>query len=279
MRTGYKRRQRMVKWLLSAGVAAFIFVDLIPIFFTVITSFKSRDEYVYNVFSIPERWSLENYANLFEAYDVPQMFLSSLTVTIIPIFFIVYFGAMAAFAIGKFEFKGRRIFANMIFPLMSIPSVVMLFPLFRLFSKLNMTNKFGSVIVIYIGLILPFILNMLTSFMSSISSSYLEAAMIDGCGFWQMFHRIILPLLAPALSATTIVGAMWLWNEMLIAFIFLQDEAKRTLVVGLTSMQGLFQLDVPLLMAGATITTVPVILIFVFGQKWFIRGLTAGGVK
>lgn len=279
MRTGYKRRQRMVKWLLSAGVAVFIFVDLIPIFFTVITSFKSRDEYVYNVFSIPERWSLENYANLFEAYDVPQMFLSSLTVTVIPIFFIVYFGAMAAFAIGKFEFKGRRIFANMIFPLMSIPSVVMLFPLFRLFSKLNMTNKFGSVIVIYIGLILPFILNMLTSFMSSISSSYLEAAMIDGCGFWQMFHRIILPLLAPALSATTIVGAMWLWNEMLIAFIFLQDEAKRTLVVGLTSMQGLFQLDVPLLMAGATITTVPVILIFVFGQKWFIRGLTAGGVK
>ena len=103
--------------------------------------------------------------------------------------------------------------------------------------------------------------------------------MIDGCGFWQMFHRIILPLLTPALSATTIVGAMWLWNEMLIAFIFLQDEAKRTLVVSLTSMQGLFQLDVPLLMAGATITTVPVILIFVLGQKWFIKGLTAGGIK
>lgn len=279
MRTGYKRRRNIIKWLLSAGVALFVFVDLIPIFFTVITSFKSRDEYVYNVFSLPKNWSLVNYVNLFEAYDVPGMFLSSLTVTVIPIFFIVYFGAMAAFAIGKFEFKGRRIFANMIFPLMSIPSVVMLFPLFRLFSKLNMTNKFISVIIIYIGLILPFILNMLTSFMSSISSSYLEAAMIDGCGFWQMFHRIILPLLAPALSATTIVGAMWLWNEMLIAFIFLQDETKRTLVVGLTSMQGLFQLDVPLLMAGATITTVPVILIFVFGQKWFIRGLTAGGVK
>lgn len=279
MRTGYKRRRNIIKWMLSAGVAIFVFVDLIPIFFTVVTSFKSKDEYVYNIFSLPEHWSLENYTNLFEAYDVPQMFLNSLTVTVIPIFFIVYLGAMAAFAIGKFEFKGRKIFANMIFPLMSIPSVVMLFPLFRLFSKLNMTNKFISVVIIYIGLILPFILNMLTSFMSSISSSYLEAAMIDGCGFWQMFHRIILPLLAPALSATTIVGAMWLWNEMLIAFIFLQDEAKRTLVVGLTSMQGLFQLDVPLLMAGATITTVPVILIFVFGQKWFIRGLTAGGVK
>ena len=279
MKTGYKSRRNIIKWLLSGGAAIFIFVDLIPIFFTVITSFKSKNEYVHNVFSIPENWSLENYTNLFEAYDVLQMFFSSLTVTIIPIFFIVYFGAMAAFAIGKFEFKGRRLFANMIFPLMSIPSVVMLFPLFRLFSKLNMTNKFISVIIIYIGLILPFILNMLTSFMSSVSSSYLEAAMIDGCGFWQMFHKIILPLLAPALSATTIVGAMWLWNEMLIAFIFLQDEAKRTLVVGLTSMQGLFQLDVPLLMAGATITTVPVILIFTFGQKWFIRGLTAGGVK
>jgi len=102
---------------------------------------------------------------------------------------------------------------------------------------------------------------------------------MDGCGFFRLFHKIILPLLAPALSATTIVGAMWLWNEMLIAFIFLQDEAKRTLVVGLTSMQGLFQLNVPLLMAGAAITTVPVILIFILGQKWFIKGLTAGGIK
>ena len=279
MRTGYKRRKKIIKSLLSVGVGIFVFIDLIPIFFTIITSFKSRDEYVYNVFSLPQSWTFENYTNLFEAYDVPRMFLSSCIVTIIPIIFIVYFGAMAAFAIGKFDFKGRKIFANMIFPLMSIPSVVMLFPLFRLFSKLHMTNQFISVIIIYIGLILPFILNMLTSFMSSISSSYMEAAMIDGCGFWQMFHRIILPLLTPALSATTIVGAMWLWNEMLIAFIFLQDEAKRTLVVSLTSMQGLFQLDVPLLMAGATVTTVPVILIFVLGQKWFIKGLTAGGIK
>lgn len=279
MKAGYKRRKTIIKWFLSIGVAAFVFVDLIPIFFTVLTSFKTREEYVYNIFSLPQSWSLENYVNLFEAYDVPRMFLSSVIVTLIPIIFIVYFGAMAAFAIGKFNFKGRKIFANMIFPLMSIPSVVMLFPLFRLFSKLHMTNKFISVILIYIGLILPFILNMLTSFMSSVSSSYLEAAMMDGCGFWQMFHRIVLPLLAPALSATTIVGAMWLWNEMLIAFIFLQDEAKRTLVVGLTSMQGLFQLDVPLLMAGATITTIPVIIIFVLGQKWFVRGLTAGGIK
>ena len=273
------RKSRMIKWLLSLAVGIFILIDLIPIFFTLITSFKTKEEYVYNIFSLPSHWSFDNYSQLFQAYDIPRLFMNSLLVTVIPIIFCVYFGALAAFAIGKFQFKGRKIFANMIFPLMSIPSVVMLFPLFRIFAKLNMTNRFPSVIIIYIGLILPFILNMLTSFMSSISSSYLEAAMMDGCGFFRLFHKIILPLLAPALSATTIVGAMWLWNEMLIEFIFLQDEAKRTLVVGLTSMQGLFQLNVPLLMAGAAITTVPVILIFILGQKWFIKGLTAGGIK
>lgn len=273
------RKSRIVKWILSLAVGIFVFIDLIPIFFTLLTSFKTKEEYVYNIFSLPSNWSFDNYIQLFQAYDVPRLFMNSLLVTVIPIIFCVYFGALSAFAIGKFQFKGRKIFANMIFPLMSIPSVVMLFPLFRFFAKLNMTNHFPAVIIIYIGLILPFILNMLTSFMSSISSSYLEAAMMDGCGFFRLFHKIILPLLAPALSATTIVGAMWLWNEMLIAFIFLQDEAKRTLVVGLTSMQGLFQLNVPLLMAGAAITTVPVILIFILGQKWFIKGLTAGGIK
>ena len=162
---------------------------------------------------------------------------------------------------------------------MSIPAVVLLFPLYRLFAKIGLTNHHASLMIIYIGYILPFILNMLSSFMDSVHNSFIEAAMIDGCGYFQAFTRVVLPLLAPALSATTIVGAMWLWNEMLLATVFVQKESLRTLTVGLTNMQGLFTLDVPLLMAGATITTAPVILIFVIGQKWLIKGLTAGGVK
>lgn len=267
------------KYLLSALIAFFVVIDVIPIVFTIITSFKTKSEYVYNAMSLPRAWTLENYVKLFENYNVGRLFLNSLLVTAIPLFFCIVFGAMAAFSIGKFRFKGRTLAKNAIFPLMSIPAVVLLFPLYRLFAKIGLTNHHASLMIIYIGYILPFILNMLTSFMDSVHNSFIEAAMIDGCSYFQAFLRVVLPLLAPALSATTIVGAMWLWNEMLLATVFVQKESLRTLTVGLTNMQGLFTLDVPLLMAGATITTVPVILIFVIGQKWLIKGLTAGGVK
>lgn len=274
-----KNLKHLWKYLLSAAVFLYVLIDIIPIFFTFITSFKSKSEYVYNVLKLPQIWTLDNYIKLFENYNVGKLFLNSLIVTAIPLFFCIMFGAMAAFSIGKFNFRGRALAKNAIFPLMSIPAVILLFPLYRLFAKLGLTNHHISLIIIYIGYILPFILNMLASFMDSVHNSFIEAAMIDGCSYFQAFTKIVLPLLAPALSATTIVGAMWLWNEMLLATVFVQKEGLRTLNVGLTNMQGLFNLDVPLLMAGATITTVPVILIFVIGQKWLIKGLTAGGVK
>ena len=281
MRVNSKRKKfkKLPQYILSAAVGLFVFVDIIPIIFTVITSFKTKSEYVYNAMRLPDVWTFQNYLKLFENYDVGRLFLNSLLVTAIPLFCCILFGAMAAFSIGKFQFKGRTLAKNAIFPLMSIPAVVLLFPLYRLFAKIGLTNHHASLMIIYVGYILPFILNMLSSFMDSVHNSFIEAAMIDGCGYFQAFTRVVLPLLAPALSATTIVGAMWLWNEMLLATVFVQKESLRTLTVGLTNMQGLFTLDVPLLMAGATITTAPVILIFVIGQKWLIKGLTAGGVK
>lgn len=274
-----KKAKKIPRYILSFAVGLFVVVDILPIIFTVITSFKTKGEYVYNTMYLPHAWTLQNYVKLFENYDVGKLFLNSLLVTAVPLFFCILFGAMAAFSIGKFRFRGRTLAQNAIFPLMSIPAVVLLFPLYRFFAKIGLTNHHASLMIIYIGYILPFILNMLSSFMDSVHNSFIEAAMIDGCGYFQAFTRVVLPLLAPALSATTIVGAMWLWNEMLLATVFVQKESLRTLTVGLTNMQGLFTLDVPLLMAGATITTVPVILIFVIGQKWLIKGLTAGGVK
>ena len=128
-------------------------------------------------------------------------------------------------------------------------------------------------------MILPFTVNMLSSFMTAVPNSLLEEVMIDGGGFFKMFNRVVLPRIAPGLSAASIVNGMWIWNELLIAFVFLQDESKRTLIIGLTSLQGLFNLDVPLLMAGAALTSVPVIALYLLSQKWFIRGLTAGGEK
>lgn len=274
-----KNKHSRGAWAASAAVAVFLAVDLLPLYFVVVNSFKSKPEYLKSVYNLPLKLDLGNYTKLLEEYNFPGMFLNSLFLTVLSILICGYLGTMAAFAVGKLRFRGRKLVALLILPLMSIPSVVLLIPLFVLFSKVGFTNSFLPVILIYVGLLLPFTINMLASFMSSIPNSLLEAAMIDGSGFFKMFHHIVLPLIAPGLSAASIVNAMWIWNELLIAFVFLQDEGKRTLIIGLTSLQGLFNLDVPLLMAGAMITSLPVIVLYLASQKWFIRGLTVGGVK
>ena len=274
-----KPAHSVCSWLLSFAVGIFILIQLVPIYFVLTNSLKTKSEYIQSVYNLPSSINLENYIKLINEYNFPQMFVNSMILTVVSVFLCGYLGAMAAFAVGKFNFKGRNLVSVFILPLMAIPSVVLLIPLFVLFSKLGMTNSFIPTILIYVGLILPFTINMLSSFMTSVPNSLLEAVMIDGGGFFKMFNQVVFPLIVPGFSAASIVNGMWIWNELLIAFVFLQDESKRTLIIGLTSLQGLFNLDVPLLMAGAAITSLPIILLYLLSQKWFIRGLTAGGAK
>lgn len=276
---GNRKRRTPATWILSALTGLFVLLQLVPVYFVLTNSMKGKAEYLTNVYSLPAQPTFENYVKLLGEYNFPQMFLNSILLTVCSVFLCAYLGAMAAFAVGKFRFRGRTLVANCIMPLMSVPGVVLLIPLFVLFSEFGLTNSFLPTILIYVGLILPFTINMLSSFMSAVPVSLLEAARIDGCGFLKMFHKIVLPLVSPGISAASIVNAMWIWNELMIAFVFLQDEAKRTLMVGLTSLQGFFNLDVPLLMAGAALASLPVIFLYIISQKWFIRGLTAGGVK
>ncbi len=124
---------------------------------------------------------------------------------------------------------------------------------------------------------LPFSTFLLCSFFATISRPLLEAARIDGAGSWRIFWEIVLPLSVPALMTVVIVQALWVWNEVLIAVVFLQDQSLRTLMVGLTLFNSRYRLDVPVVMAGMLWATVPMVALYLLGQRFFIRGLTAGG--
>ena len=266
-------------WILSLCVLAFILVQLVPLYFLISNSLKTREDYLISTFALPSTVFWGNYSKIIGEYNFPRLFLNSLFLTVVSVLVCGYLGTLAAFAVGKFNFKGRNIVNIFILPLMSIPGVVLLIPLFVFFSKLHLTNSLWTVAFIYIGLILPFTINILSSFMTSVPTSLLEASMLDGCGFFKMFNTIVFPLIAPGFSAASIVNAMWIWNELLIVSVFTQDDAKRTVILGLTSLQGLYNVDVPLLLAGAAVTTIPILILYFVSQKWFIQGLSMGGEK
>jgi ABC-type glycerol-3-phosphate transport system permease component len=187
---------------------------------------------------------------------------------------------LAAYAFAQMHFPGRDFLFNLITPLMVIPPIVMVIPMFVLFRQIHLVNNLGGPLIIYAGLMLPFTIYLLRNFFVTIPNEIQDAALIDGCTGFQVLTKIYLPLSRPALVTSMIVNAVWVWNELLIALVFLQNEELRTLIVGITtSLQKRFTLDVPSLMAGLTVATIPMILLYIIGQNALVRGLTAGYEK
>ena len=187
--------------------------------------------------------------------------------------------ALAAWGFARWSFRGRDAVLGIIVALMVVPPVVLLVPLFVFGVRIGQISTFRFVILIYVGLMLPFSVYMLTNFFRTIPASLIEAAVIDGASSWRVFRRIVLPLSAAPLVTLGVVNLLWVWNELLIALIFLQDDSKKTLMVGITGFQSRYSLDVPAIMAGLTLATLPIVTVYIFGQRFFVRGLVSGALK
>ena len=187
--------------------------------------------------------------------------------------------ALAAWGFARWSFRGRDAVLGLLVALMVVPPVVLLVPLFVFGVRIGQISTFRFVILIYVGLMLPFSVYMLTNFFRTIPASLIEAAVIDGASSWRVFRRIVLPLSAAPLVTLGVVNLLWVWNELLIALIFLQDDSKKTLMVGITGFQSRYSLDVPAIMAGLTLATLPIVTVYIFGQRFFVRGLVSGALK
>jgi raffinose/stachyose/melibiose transport system permease protein len=187
--------------------------------------------------------------------------------------------ALAGWGFARWSFRGRDTVLGILVALMVVPPVVLLVPLFVFGVRIGQISTFRLVIVIYVGLMLPFSVYMLTNFFRTIPASLIEAAVIDGASSWRVFRRIVLPLSAAPLVTLAVVNLLWVWNELLIALVFLQDDSKKTLMIGITGFQSRYSLDVPAIMAGLTLATLPIVTLYIFGQRYFVRGLVSGALK
>ena len=254
-------------------------VALFPIYFMVVNSFKLRDEFIINILGFPRNFTLQSFIDSFRGKNFPLWFLNSVFITAASCVTTSFIAVFAAFAFAKMEFSGRRKIFSMLIPLMSIPPVIMLIPQFKIMSAVNLINNGWSVIILYIGIMLPLTIYLMRNYFITLPTALLEAAKVDGASQFKVILHVILPLSVPVMFTALLVNAVWAWNELLIALVFLQREELRTLIVGITIFKSRFSLNVPVIMAGLTIATIPVILLYIFGQKYLIAGLLAGAVK
>ncbi len=257
----------------------FSIICIFPIYYMFVTSFKTGEEYLLNRFSIPLRPVIENFKKVVLEEDFPRWFLNSLILTVGAVASNTVIAAFAAFAFAKMDFKMKRPVFNFILALMVVPPVVMVVPLFKLMVQIRLLNTYLSVILIYTGLTLPFSIYMLTNFFRTIPGDIISSARIDGCSDGRILRSIIIPLSAPAIITIILVNSLWVWNELLIAVIFLQRDELKTLMVGLTVFKSRYNLDIPVTMAGLVLATIPMLVLYFAGQKYFIRGMVSGSLK
>ena len=186
---------------------------------------------------------------------------------------------LAAYAIARLTFRGRTFLLRLLVALMVIPPAVLILPLFLGLQPLGLTNTYQGVVLIYSGMLVPFSVYMLSSFFRTLPVELFEAARMDGASTLRILRSIVIPLSGPGYITLVVVNAMWVWNELLIALVFLQDDQKRTLMAGLTTMRGRYAINEPMVMSGMFLGALPILLLFLFGQRFFVRGLVAGAVK
>jgi ABC-type glycerol-3-phosphate transport system permease component len=183
---------------------------------------------------------------------------------------------LAAYAAVFGRFPGHRIFLSTSVALMVVPPVTLLVPMFVFMVDTGLVNHLQSVIIFYTGLLVPFAVFFLANFFRTVPQELIEAASVEGAGPFTVLRRIVMPLSGAAAFTLVVVQAIWVWNELLIALVFLQNDSARTLMAGLAQFQGRYATNEPLVLAGALVSIAPVVFLYLSGQRFFVRGLTAG---
>lgn len=249
---------------------------LYPLWFIVSTALKSNAAYQLNPTGFPTHPSFGALRSIVVDQPLPRWMLNSFLVTISSVAVSTLIALLAAYAIVFGSFRGHKIFLSTSVALMVVPPVTLLVPMFVFMVDRGWVNHLQSVIIFYSGLLVPFAIFFLTNFFRTVPHELIEAASVEGAGPFTVLRRVVMPLSGAAGFTLVVVQAIWVWNELLIALVFLQDESARTLMSGLAQFQGRYSTNQPLVLAGALVSIAPVVLLYLSGQRFFVRGLTAG---
>jgi N,N'-diacetylchitobiose transport system permease protein len=273
--------RRTVARTLYDGLGLVVFIVMMfPIYWMVSTAFKPGKEILaLTPVWIPLRPTVDNFRT---AMNVPYFWndvLNSVVVVLTVVALSIVLAFLAAVSVARFGFKGRTAFIVMIIVVQMVPLNALVIPIYLLLDQIGQVDSLLGVIAYYLAFVLPFMIWTLRGFIANVPVDLEEAAMVDGASRVTAFMRIVFPLVAPGLVATGIFGFIQAWNEFIIAYVLLSSSSKQTLTIWLTSFTTQHGTDWGGLMAGATLTALPVVILFLLVQRHIVGGLTAGAVK
>jgi ABC-type glycerol-3-phosphate transport system permease component len=258
-----------------------IIFSILSLIWIIFTSFKSNREIYAGVWSFPKFFHFENYIKAWNVVNLKRFFLNSIIVTFTSILGLTFLCTPAAYVLSRFNFKGRGFLNNLIIAGMGIPYQLLLIPLYKLFLNIKLVDNLFGLILVYITLSMPFTIYLLSGFIRSLPTELENAAMIDGCSEYGTFWRVIFPLAQPGIIAAAIFNFIFLWNEYMLALVFLPSGSNKTVSLGLYSIQSAMQYtaDWAGLFAAVVIVMLPTMLIYFVLSERVMTGITLGAVK
>lgn len=253
---------------------------LVPILWMASTSIKDETE----IITIPPRWiptniTFDSFGRLWREYPFITYFKNSLIIVCGAVIISVAFSCLAGYGVTRFKFKGRNAFMSFVLITQMFPSIMLLIPFYKVLSTYGLKDTLFGMVLVYASFTVPFCSWMMVGFFKTIPTELDEAGIIDGCNQWQVFSKIILPLTLPGIAATAIYSFITGWNEYMFAQILIISPGNKTLPLGIAELNGFYKILWNDMMAASLLASIPLIIMFIFMQKYFISSLTAGSVK
>ncbi|WP_432789377.1 carbohydrate ABC transporter permease [Brevibacterium sp. K11IcPPYGO002] len=263
---------RILLWSLLIGLTVIVFY---PLLWMVGNGFKTNAELFGNPFALPIDWKWSNYVDAWNQ-GVSNYMVTSVLVTVTSTLTTVFISAWAAYGLTRVTIPFNRFWTGLILGGLMLAPPVALVPLVRMFQALGLYDTFWALMILYTAFRVPFTTFLIRSYMIDLPAEVDEAAEVDGASRWTIFWRIILPMSTPIIISAVILHVLFAWNEYIFAMVFTSGSGVQTLPIGLTSLMSRFGTDFPVVFAGMVIAAVPVIVIFLISQRYFIKGVADG---
>ncbi|SHH65826.1 carbohydrate ABC transporter permease [Cognatishimia maritima] len=281
---GPKRRQSDLSVLAGRSVRTAILVIatlwvLVPLFFMVIASFKSVADFFINPFGLPDEWLWSNYTRAWDEANLRLTLPNTIIVTFCAVLGSSLLSAMVAYGLSRKEKKYALPLYTLFVSGLLVPVHAIILPLFIVLKAIGLFGTLLALIVPYIAMGLPLGVLVLTPLAASLPKELMQAARMDGASEWQVFRRIVLPLLKPGLLSVAILNGVWMWNEFFIPLILAFKPEVQTMPVGIVSFIGSYSTEWGLVFASVLVSTLPVVVAYLLMTRQFQSGLTAGAVK
>lgn len=255
-------------------------INLFPVYWMFTFSLKSNEEiFGANVAGLPREWLWSNYERAMRVGNIGKYFVNSVIVAVVTIMIVMLVSLMATFALTRLIWKGRKRMNDFFMLGLTIPIHAAIVPIYITLSRMDMLNKYASLIIPYSAFSLAMGILVCTGFMQELPIDLDEAACIDGCGTWSIFFRIIVPLMKPAVATVSIYTFLQCWNELMFATIFISDSVHKTLPVGVQALSGQYMTEWGPVGAALVLATFPTLIFYAFFSKKIQASFISGAIK